>query len=176
MRGGVGGWSTPVPIFSREKIEIIDPYFDQILMDLRKFWENYRHFFKKAVIFWKNETVLKVCWLGVEKLGIFGLFGGVGGWSGAVLIFTSWGQGLPKWQPLAKVGHKVGQSLTQHTHTTHNTRSNTNYTTHYTKFKVLWVGIKAFAPACATLKSVSKSAVVSLVITDVTLVCFIPET
>ena len=37
MRGGVGGWSTPVPIFSREKIEIIDPYFDQILMDLRKF-------------------------------------------------------------------------------------------------------------------------------------------
>ena len=33
-------------------------------------------FFKKAVIFWKNETGLKVCWLGVEKLGIFGLFGG----------------------------------------------------------------------------------------------------
>ena len=100
MTPWVGGWSTPVPIFSREKIEIIDPYFGQIFMDLRKFWENYRHFFKKAVIFWKNETVLKVCWLGVEKLGIFGLFGGVGGWWRAVPIFTPWGQGLPMWQPL----------------------------------------------------------------------------
>ena len=68
----------PVSIFSREKNENIYPYFDQILMDLRKILENYRHLCKKVVIFRKNETALKVCWLGVEKLVFFWLFGGGG--------------------------------------------------------------------------------------------------
>ena len=54
------------------KNENIYPYFDQILMDLRKILENDRHLCKKVVIFWKNETALKVCWLGVEKLVFFG--------------------------------------------------------------------------------------------------------
>jgi hypothetical protein len=83
-----GGGVQPVSIFSREKNEIIYPYFDQILMDLRKILENYRHLCKKVVIFRKNETALKVCWLGVEKLVFFGYLEG-GGWGvKAISIFT----------------------------------------------------------------------------------------
>ena len=45
-------------------------------MDLRKILENDRHLCKKVVIFWKNITALKVCWLGVEKLVFLGYLGG----------------------------------------------------------------------------------------------------
>jgi hypothetical protein len=44
-------------------------------MDLRKILENYHHLCKKVVIFWKNITALKVCWLGVEKLVFLGYLG-----------------------------------------------------------------------------------------------------
>jgi len=94
--GGIGGAvndKTGVPDISM--VTLVDfkrSHGRSWLTDNGQSWtclfEDYRQC-KKVVIFWKNETALKVCWLGVEKLVFFGyLEGGV------------WGQGHFDFHPM----------------------------------------------------------------------------